>query len=1042
MNIWKHIKKKRSSLTALFIVICMVLSACGTQTALTETGQDQATVGASQEADREDPAAETASDTGEWTRGKFANGSRIAGFVVDEIMEYEPARSVVYHMIHEKTGAEVVWTANDDPELAFDITFHTLTDNDRGVPHVFEHACLGGSDKYPDSQLWESMFAGLYMNFMNASTYPTITSYLLSSLSEDQLLKAMDVYLDGVFHPLLLKEPKIMQREAYHLELDDPDGEIAETGIVYSEMLARIEEDSVSQAFLHAACPGSAWANESGGHPDHIPDLTQEDLKTFHEKYYHPSNSVVTLYGDMDIDRVLGMIDQEYFSKYEKKEISFADSGFTPVKGTVAKQVETLKSDSGEEERNYLYMIPLRGLTDEEQVLLTALGSSALYRKGTRLYERIQQDFPEAVFDISIVDYAEPMMVFDLSKLTSDSPDAEAFRAAVSESISQQMGDGLKLDLLKSLLRQFRKNKSLLRENTGIGLIIYEQLAEGYAHGDTLRELKREVKLLENGEEWLESGMLQKLIEDHLTDPDDSVLLDIRRRPGTLEEWQQSHNEAFVKQTASMTDEERKDLVRETQDFRAWTEANNDPANSMLDQVRAVTAKDLPEMVKHYQAKEEDAGGMHVISSAYDNDLVGMKLYLDASAIPAEDIRTLSLAVRLLGKLDTDDFSAEELDQKMTDLSFGKQYSGIATNFDGTEFVPYVVMTGLCYPDEVESLFEIADSLLSRTKFTDRDYIRWRCSTIVNDGKADVLSNPNGLLISMANAALSNTHRFLYEKDGLPFLQYCQRVSTLPDEQLDGELKRMQELLEILKNQNRFTLGAIGREENVEIVKKAGKKLFDRFSSEIPESVYDTESLKPISRSAVILTGGSRNYNLEALDYRKEGIPFSYRYPVFAELTEERVMTPLFRLKGGAYGAKSGIGKIGAFLYTIRDPEVLGTYEQFENISSLIRQESFDEDMIDSYIMSTYGNLGIPDPPLVGAETAVEDKLRGIDSYQEEEERLKEYKSFKAADIDAYAGIWDAAATSPNHVRYSAGAVEDMKKAADAFDEVISWYVQ
>lgn len=1034
--------RKSCSWMVLPLILCMIVSACGTKTAAPEAGTVDTELHTGKDADQEAREAEAREKSGTVGRIVLAKGEELSGFVVEELLEYQPAQAMIYSMIHEKTGAKVVWISNDDKELSFDISFRTTVDNDRGAPHVFEHACLGGSEKYPDSQLWESMSAGLYLNYLNAYTMPTYTAYQLSSLSENQLVAAMDMYLDGVFHPLLLKEPKIMQREAYHLELDQPDGEVTETGIVYSEMMARIEEDSVSRAFLHSTFPGSVWEKETGGHPDHIPELTNEELKEFHEKYYHPSNCLVTLYGDMDICRVLGMIDQDYFRGYEKKRVDYEDRGFQPVSGTITKELETVKSDSGEVEWSYYYTIPLRNITEEEQILMETLAGSALNRRGTILYERIQKEFPEGILDISVMDYAEPVIVFEITRLTQESRDAEAFRAAVTESIEKQLEEGLKKDLLQSLLRNYKKNQSLLRENRGIGISMSQKAADGFAHGDAMKEMRKEAKLLEYGEEWLEAGMLQKVMEEQLKDPETSVLLTIKRVPGTLEEWEREHAEAFQKRNEVMTQEDRKALIQATEEFYAWTKANNDPANSMLEQVRAVTSKELPELVKHYQAQETDVDGMRMISADYDSDLVGLLLYLDASAIPAEEIRALSAALSLLGELDTEEYSAEELDQRMTDYDFDLAYSAVLTSPEGMEYTPYVVLTALCYPDEVEQAFAMMESVLARTAFTDREYIRWLLGMIVNEGKENALSNPLGILGSMGNAAISPAHRFLYEKGSLPFLQYCEQLSKLPDDQLEQELRRMQELLDMLRNQNGMILGAAGRAGNLDKVKKAGKKLFDGFSQEKQEAQDYEKQLEPIPRSAVVLTGGSRNYNYEAVNYRSEGIPFSHRYPVFAELTRERVMIPQFRLNGGAYGAGSQIGKISAVMFTVRDAEVLGTYDQFKNVSSLLRQSDVDEDMIDSYIMSAYGDMGIPDTPLVGAGNAIEDQIRGVDRYAENEIRLRELKAFSRSDMEAYTEIWDVVATSPNRVRYSAGSVEDMKQAAYAFDEVISWYIR
>lgn len=225
-------------------------------------------------------------------------GEIISGFKVTQLYALDALGGTVVHMEHEKTGAQLIYLANEDVNRTFSIGFRTKYDNDKGVPHVFEHACLSGSEKYPDPSLFFTMMNQTYNTFMNAMTATDYTIYPESSLSEDQLYVYADYVLSGVLHPLVVSDERSMMREAYRYELTDRDAQITLSGTVYSEMLGAL---SMNQRHLYELYklmyPGSYTSTNTGGDPDVIPTMTQADLQAFHSTYYQPSNALIVLTG-------------------------------------------------------------------------------------------------------------------------------------------------------------------------------------------------------------------------------------------------------------------------------------------------------------------------------------------------------------------------------------------------------------------------------------------------------------------------------------------------------------------------------------------------------------------------------------------------------------------------------------------------------------------------------------------------------------------------------------------------------------------------
>ena len=322
---------KKRLFPMLLVLALLSGSVPGALPAAAETPDGNA---ASETAATETPDGNAASETaaGEDTAGLPQVGQVVNGFEAVETRDYPLMDATAVRFVHQKTGAELYYIANDDTNRVFDLTFFTETLDKTGLPHVFEHAVLSGSEKYPSTQLFFNLKHQTYNTYMNALTYSGYTTYPVASLSEAQLLKYADFYVDSCFHPIILKNEKIFRTEAWRYRLDNADAPLTIEGTVYTEMLGtRTLETNAYNNAVRAMFPGSKTCNEQGGDPDFIPDMTWEMLKDYHARYYHPSNCAAYLYGRFeDYAAFLELLDG-YFSAYEKKEFSFTDSGYDPI---------------------------------------------------------------------------------------------------------------------------------------------------------------------------------------------------------------------------------------------------------------------------------------------------------------------------------------------------------------------------------------------------------------------------------------------------------------------------------------------------------------------------------------------------------------------------------------------------------------------------------------------------------------------------------------------------------------------------------------
>ena len=224
---------------------------------------------------------------------------------------------------HIKTGARVLTLKNDDNNKAFAIGFRTPPKFGNGAAHIVEHCVLSGSRKYRTKEPFMDLIKSSMQTFLNAMTFPDKTIYPVSSRNEKDFQNLMDVYLDAVFYPRIYEEEKIFMQEGWHYEIDKNTGELIYNGVVYNEMKGVYSqaENIVGDEFIFNLHEGSSYGVDSGGNPKLIPTLSYEEFLDFHKRYYHPSNSYIYLYGNMDMEEKLQYIHEEYLNNFRKEEI-------------------------------------------------------------------------------------------------------------------------------------------------------------------------------------------------------------------------------------------------------------------------------------------------------------------------------------------------------------------------------------------------------------------------------------------------------------------------------------------------------------------------------------------------------------------------------------------------------------------------------------------------------------------------------------------------------------------------------------------------
>ncbi|HIW22229.1 MAG TPA: insulinase family protein, partial [Candidatus Dorea intestinavium] len=364
-----------------------------------------------------------------------------------------------YLLRHKKTGAHVLIMKNDDKNKVFSIGFRTPIKNSTGVPHIMEHSVLCGSKNFPAKDPFVELVKGSLNTFLNAMTYPDKTLYPVASLNDADFQNLVHVYLDAVFYPNIYQHEEIFKQEGWNYHLDDEEGELTYNGVVYNEMKGAFSspEGVLDRVILNTLFPDTTYANESGGDPEVIPSLSYEEFLDFHRTYYHPSNSYIYLYGDMDFEEKLRFIDEKYLADFDEinphSEIAIQKPFAKVVEKTIPYSIASEESD---EDATYLSYNKVIGTNLEEKLVLAfeiidyvLLSSPGAVLKKALIEAGIGSDIFGGYDDSTL----QPL--FSIVAKGANLADQEKFIRVIEETLNSLVKEGLNEKSLQAAINYY-----------------------------------------------------------------------------------------------------------------------------------------------------------------------------------------------------------------------------------------------------------------------------------------------------------------------------------------------------------------------------------------------------------------------------------------------------------------------------------------------------------------------------------------------------------------------------------------------------------
>lgn len=893
----------------------------------------------------------------------------LAAYEIVEERLIEDIASYGYILRHKKSGARVCVITNDDDNKVFSIGFRTPPEDETGVPHIIEHTTLCGSDKFPVKDPFMELAKGSLNTFLNAMTYPEKTLYPIASYNDQDFKNLMDVYLDAVFHPNITKYQEIFMQEGWHYELESEDAPLIINGVVYNEMKgAYSSPDEVLETAIEAALfPDNTYSKNSGGNPDHIPELTYEAYLDFYHKYYHPCNSYIYLYGDMDVEERLDWMDRNYLSQFEPAEI---DSSIEKQKQfDEIRYIETeypITDDDPEENNTYLsYNKVVADVLDRklyqafsvlDYVLVSAPGAP------------IRQALIDAGIGQDVYGSFEDGMLqpfFSIVAKNANEEDQERFVTIIEETLQKLVKEGLNQD---ALLAGINSTEFRFREadygQFPKGLLYGLQCMESWLFDDKKPFIHLEcLDTLQFLREQMNTGYFEKLIQKYLLDNTHGAVVTVVPKKGLNKVREDALAEKLAAYKATLSPEEIKKLVEQTHHLHQYQEEPS--ADEDLRKIPMLGRKDMRKEAMLFHNEEMKAGNIPVVMHEIaTNGIDYMTLMFECGDIPQEDIPYLGLLKSVLGYVNTSNYEYADLANAIN-IYTGGISSGISVYPDlqktGSVCVKYEVRIKVL-ENNLKDAMALVDEILTTSDLEDTKRLGEIIAQVKSRLQVNLSSSGN---VVAAMRALSYQSRYAFYQDATLGIAYYQLIQKL-DEQMKTDPKqvvdKMKTLVAKVFVQNRLLVSFTGTKAAYE----KAQPLFVQYFERLPEGTKagDMAVIELSKKNEGFMDASQIQYVARGGNFKNHGYTYSGTLKILKMILSYEYLWINIRVKGGAYGCMSSFLRTGeSYFVSYRDPNLGKTNEIYEKIPEFVKNFDPDERDMTKYIIGTFGSLDTPMNP-------------------------------------------------------------------------------
>jgi len=921
------------------------------------------------------------------------NINAVSAYELIEKREVTELHSEGYLLKHKKSGARIFILENDDENKVFYIGFRTPPSDSTGVPHIMEHSVLCGSKLFPAKDPFVELAKGSMNTFLNAMTYPDKTVYPVASCNDQDFKNLMHVYMDAVLHPNIYSRPQIFKQEGWHYELFEPDGDITINGVVYNEMKGAFSspDDVVDRHMYEVLYPDTAYSLESGGDPEDIPSLTYEQFKEFHQKYYHPCNSYIYLYGNCDMEERLRWLDEEYLSSYEAIELNSEIGMQKPFESLAEKEFSYAIADEESEQNNtFLNMswVLDTALNRELYLAFDILDYALLSSPGAPLEQAVLR---EGIGSDVISTYENGILqpYYSIMVKNANETDRDAFVKVVRDTLSRLAETGIDKKALEAGINHFEfKYREADFGSYPKGLMYGLQCLDSWLYDETNPFLHiSATETIEFLKAQINEGYFEELIKKYLLDNKHGAIVVTKPEKHLNDKKDEELAKKLADYKASLNDEEVKNLIEDTKALKKYQEEPS--TQEELKSIPMLKKEDIRKEAEAFCFEEIVKDGIKYIYHDIDtNGISYMTVSFDTTSVPQEYVPYLALFKRFLMLLSTKNYSYSELTNEINRKCGGINASiAIYRKSDDPEiFKPCLEIVSKFLIDKTDFVFDMIEEILFTTDFTDYDRIKEELQVLKSRMQMAFMTSGHSVAANRANTYYSNVACYSDYMTGLEFYKFvCELVDDF-DARREDFATKMKEIFSYVVCKKGMLIDVAGSKESFDKVASRAAAFYEKLSDAENERVEYSYELS--QKNEGLKCSARVQYVAMAGDFLKAGYEYTGALRVLKTILGYEYLWLNIRVKGGAYGCFGSFSKTGAaVLSSYRDPNLSETIEIYKRTADYIKDFEVSERDMTKYIIGTVSDMDVPLTPRMKALKNLGIYMSGVTFEELQQER-------------------------------------------------------
>lgn len=935
------------------------------------------------------------------------NLKKISAYEVLEERPLEDLHSKGCILRHRKSGARIAVILNDDDNKVFYIGFRTPPEDSTGVPHIIEHTVLCGSDKYPVKDPFVELVKGSLNTFLNAMTYPEKTIYPVASCNDKDFANLMSVYMDAVFHPNIYKYEEIFKQEGWHYELENKDEPLTINGVVYNEMKGAFSspDDVLQREILNSLFPDTAYSNESGGDPECIPDLSYEQYLDFHKKYYHPCNSYIYLYGDMDIEEKLRWMDEEYLSRYEEIELDSTIKMQKPFDELVeVSRKYPISSTEPEEDNTYLSYNMVIGTALDKKLYLAfdVLDYALVSAPGAPI--------KKALMDAGIgkdigggYDSGTMQPVFSIIARNANSEQKEQFLTIIRSVLEEQIKNGLDKKALYAGINgaEFRYReadfgqfpKGLLYGIQCLDSWLYDDM-QPFMHLeaiDTYRFLKEQV----------ETDYFEQLITQYLLHNTHASVVMIEPEKGLNAKNEETLAKKLAEYKNSLSEQELEQLIADTRHLKEYQEEPS--LREELEKIPMLTREDIKREAAPLQNEARKIGNTTAVyHEICSNGIVYLRLFFDVRDMPIEELPYVGLLKSVLGFVDTKNYTyaqlANEINIHTGGISCGFSIYPNVKKRDDMQVTLEVRTKVLA--EELPSALELTKEILMTSDMSDEKRLYEIIGQLKSRLQSALSASGHSVAAMRAMSYFSKAAYYQEATGGIIFYRVIADLEEHFEEKKSALIQKLTELSRKILTENRLFVSIVCEPKDYASVEKeiAGLK-----AGLYPSDGSNGERVLPAidltRKNEGFMDASQVQYVARAGNFVRHGFTYHGALRILKVIMGYDFLWINIRVKGGAYGCMNSYMRNGdTYFVSYRDPNLGKTNEIYNQIPEYLENFEADERDMTKYIIGTISDLDTPMNPSAKGARSMNAYLQNL-TFEEIQKERDQIIHASAADI-------------------------------------------